>query len=216
MVVEHGLFDRDRERLVSAEANCVGELARVVDRGALEHADAGPAAADAEADVLARQVSGREEGGDLVGQRLGVPHLACDDDVRRKCVAGGLHELRPAVVHDDGCRELGRADAEPDELLVPAVRTRRGSLRLLRLALRRLFLLRVVLRWRGGLCIRRRLALEGHVLLQEFGKAHCAAPATRRPRRASGRCSSVRGATPLRASSASNSSRRLVTLKAVS
>ena len=42
--------------------------------------------------------------------------------------------------------------------------------------------------------LRRRLALEGDVLLHQFGKsAHCEAPATRRPRRASGRWSSERG-----------------------
>ena len=168
VVVEHRLFDRDRERLVGAEANRVGKLPRVVDGGPLEDADAGAAAADADADVLAREVGRREEGGDLVGECLGVPHLAAGDDVGRKRVPRGLDELRVAVVHDDGRGELGGADAEPHELLVPAAGARRGCLLLLRRTLRlaalafRLFLL---LR-RGALGLRRRLALEGEVLLQ--------------------------------------------------
>src|SRR6185437_6849966 len=142
-----------------------------------------------------------------------------------------LDELRPAVVHDDGRRELGGADAEADDLLVLATGERRGGLRLALLrralrhrdaALRRFLLGLLLLRRRSGLggglrlAVRRRLAPEGDVLLQKVGEAHCAAPATRRPRRASGRCSSVWRATPLRASRASNSSRRLVTWKAVS
>ena len=96
---------------MGAEADRIRELARVVDGGALEDADAGAAVADAEADVLARQVGGGEEGLDLLGERRRIAHLAAGDDVGRKGVARGLDELRPAVVDDDGRRELGGADA---------------------------------------------------------------------------------------------------------
>ena len=46
-----------------------------------------------------------------------------------KRVPRGLDELRLAVVDDDGGRELGGADAQPDDLLVPAVRRRRQRFR---------------------------------------------------------------------------------------
>ena len=83
VVVEHRLLDRDREGLVGAEPDRVGKLARVVDLGALENADTGAAAADAEPHVLTRQVGLLEEGRDRIGERLGVAHLARGNDVGR-------------------------------------------------------------------------------------------------------------------------------------
>ena len=61
-----------------------------------------------------------------------VADLAADDDPRRQRLAGQLPQVRRAVVHDPGGRELRRADLDADELAVPrALReaTRPGALR---------------------------------------------------------------------------------------
>ena len=70
-VVEHRLVERDRQRLLGAEADGVEELLLVVDRGELEAPHADAAAGDAEADAAARQVVVVEERAQRIGESLG-------------------------------------------------------------------------------------------------------------------------------------------------
>ena len=80
VVVEHGLLDRDRQRLLGAEADRVLELLRVVDARDLEDADADAVVGDAEPDALARKLVLAEERAQRVGEQLGLAQLAADDD----------------------------------------------------------------------------------------------------------------------------------------
>ena len=61
-VVEYCLVERDRQRLLSAEADGVCELLRVVDPADLERAHADPVVRDAEPDRVPRQLVLAEEG----------------------------------------------------------------------------------------------------------------------------------------------------------
>src|SRR5581483_3261992 len=83
-VVEHRLVERDRQGLLGAEADGVDELLLVGDAGDLEAADADPAARDAEADALARQLVLGEEGPQGARERLRVAELAAAHDPARK------------------------------------------------------------------------------------------------------------------------------------
>ena len=94
MVVEHRLVDRDRERLVRAEADRVRELPLVVDAVELEDADADPVRGDAEADAAAGKLVLREELVERRRERRDVPHLAADDDARLERLARELEQLR--------------------------------------------------------------------------------------------------------------------------
>ena len=61
VVVEHGLVERDRQRLVRPEADGVAELALVVDAVDVDRAHADAVGADAEPDAPARQLVLGEE-----------------------------------------------------------------------------------------------------------------------------------------------------------
>src|SRR5919198_3097384 len=116
-VVENGLLDRDRERLLGAEADRVRELLRVDDADDVERAHADPVVGDAEADAAARELVLAEEGLQRLGERLRVAELAADDHPGVERLAGELEELRLAVVRDAGGGQPGRADLEADQAL---------------------------------------------------------------------------------------------------
>ena len=94
VVVEHGLLDRDRERLLGAVADRVLELLRVGDAGDLEDADADPVVGDAEPHALARKLVLAEERAQRVGEQLRLAQLAADDDAVLEALARDLDELR--------------------------------------------------------------------------------------------------------------------------
>ena len=77
--VEHCLVDRDRQRLLGAEANGVGELLRIVDAGDLDRADADAVVGEADADVALRQLVLPEELLERLAERLDLAHLAAGD-----------------------------------------------------------------------------------------------------------------------------------------
>ena len=120
-VVEHGLVDRDRKRLVRAEADGVRKLALVVDAVDVERAHADAVRPDAEADAAARQLVVGEEPVERRRERRDVAHLAGDDDARLERLARELDELRlrAAVVDDARGGDLRGADLETDDLLLP-------------------------------------------------------------------------------------------------
>src|SRR2546425_9518724 len=117
LVVEHGLLDRDRKRLLGAEADRVGELLRVVDARDLERTDADPVVRDAEPDALLRQLVALEELPQCLREPVRVAQLAADDDAGVDPLAGNLQQLGVAVVRDARGRELRGTDLEADELL---------------------------------------------------------------------------------------------------
>jgi len=80
VVVEDRVLDRNRQRLLSAEANGVVELARVVDACDLERAHTDAAVRDAEANVAARKVMLVEELAQGLGELLRLAQLAAHDD----------------------------------------------------------------------------------------------------------------------------------------
>src|SRR5207302_1185164 len=171
-VVEDGLLDRDRERLLRPEADRVRELLRVGDADDVERPHADPVVRDAEADAAARELVLPEEGLQRLGKRLRVAQLAADDDARVEWLAGELEELRLAVVRDAGGGQAGRADLEADEplrrLRLRGLRTFRG----LRLPRERELLLPERPRLRLGplllrLLRRLRLTPEGELLLEQ-------------------------------------------------
>ena len=94
MVVEDGLVERDRERLVRAEAHGVRELALVVDAVDVERADADAVRPDAEPDAAARKLVVGEEPVERRRERRDVAHLAADDDAGLERTPRELHELR--------------------------------------------------------------------------------------------------------------------------
>ena len=98
VVVEHRLLDRNRQRLLGAEADRVLELLRVVDAGDLEDADADAVVGDPEPDALARKLVLAEERAQRLGEQLGLAQLAADDDPVLEALARDLDELRVAVV----------------------------------------------------------------------------------------------------------------------
>ena len=120
LVVEHGLLERNRERLLGAEANGVLELLRIVDAADVEGSDADAVARDAEPHGLLRELVVLEEQLQRLGEGLGLAQLAADDDAGLEVLPGDLHQLRVAVVHDSGGGQLGGADLEADEPLLAA------------------------------------------------------------------------------------------------
>ena len=92
--VEHCLLERDRQRLLRAEADRVRELALVVDAGDLERADADAVVRDAEPHALLRQLVLREQLLERRRERLDVAKLAADDDAVGERRARDLQELR--------------------------------------------------------------------------------------------------------------------------
>ena len=129
MVVEHGLVDRDRDLLVGAEADGVVELPLVGDPVDVERTHADPVRGEPEADAPARELVLREEGVERARESDDVAHLAADDDPALERAAGHLDELRRAVVDDVRSGDLGGADLEADELLLPAALRLRLGLR---------------------------------------------------------------------------------------
>ena len=121
MVVEDGLVERDRQGLVRSEPNDVAELALVVDAFDVDRAHADAVGADAEPDAPARKLVVGEEAVERRRERRNVAHLAADDDAGLERNPRELHELRgrPAVVDDPRGRDLGGADLEADDLLLP-------------------------------------------------------------------------------------------------
>ena len=117
MVVEHGLVERDRQRVLRAEANRVLELLVVVDAGDVEDPHADPVARDAEADVLARQLVAREEALERLGERFRIAQLTVDDDALRERLARDLQQLRGAVVRHARGGDLRAADLQADVTL---------------------------------------------------------------------------------------------------
>src|SRR5205823_758454 len=114
-VVEDGLLDRDRERLLGAEADRVPELPRVDDADDVERSHADPVARDAEPDAPPRELVLAEEGLQRLDERLRVAQLAADDDAGVERLARELEELRLAVVRDPRGGQAGGADLEADE-----------------------------------------------------------------------------------------------------
>ena len=148
LVVEHRLVERDRQRLLGAEANRVRELLRVVDPGDLEGADADPVVGDAEphAAGAAACACGRtcfSASASSSGSRSSPPTtMPCSSGSRATWTSSGR-----AVVDDAGGGDLGAADLQADQALralvarvAPAARrarlglVRRGGLLGLRLA----------------------------------------------------------------------------------
>src|SRR6185295_5460583 len=119
LVVEHGVLERDRERLLGAEVNGVLELLRVVDPAELEHADTDAVARDPEPHALTRKLVFAEERLQRGRERVGLAELTADDDALVERGAGHLDDLGGAVVDDARCGELRCADLETDDLLVP-------------------------------------------------------------------------------------------------
>src|SRR5205085_12476070 len=113
-VVEDGLLDRDRERLLRAEADRVPELLRVDDADDVERPNADPVARDAEPDAAPRELVLAEERLERLGERLRVAQLAGNDDAGVERLARELEELRLAVVRDARGSQAGRADLEAD------------------------------------------------------------------------------------------------------
>ncbi len=117
VVVEHRLVERDRKRLLRAEADRVLELLLVVDAHEVENADADAVAGDAEPHVLARKLVLGEELLQREGECFGIAHFAADDDALLERLARHLNELGGPVVDDTRGRELRRADLQADEAL---------------------------------------------------------------------------------------------------
>ena len=85
-------------RLVGAEADRIRELPGIVDNRALEDADTDSVRADAETDFAARKAVLLEEGVERSRERLGLAHLAADDDSVVEGLARCRGEPRAAVV----------------------------------------------------------------------------------------------------------------------
>ena len=100
LVIEDGLFERDRQRLLGAKANGVLELLRVGDATDLERPDADAIACDAESHALLRKLVVLEEPLQCLGERFGLAKLAADDDSGIERLLCDLDELGGAVVHD--------------------------------------------------------------------------------------------------------------------
>src|SRR3954469_6639575 len=186
-VVEQRLVERDRERLLGAEANGVEELALVIDCRELDAPHADAAARDTESHTAARQVVVVEELAQRIRESLGVAELAAADDAARERHARDPLELGGAVVRDAGGRDLRATDLQPDDTVdfpVPRRRLRRlrqrevGELRPRALGLR-LGLSGLRLRLAFG-ALRLRLAPQADLLLPEGGAA-AHDEATRRP-----------------------------------
>src|SRR5579871_2085482 len=128
-VVEHRLVERDRQRLLRAEANGVEELILVVDRGQLDAPDADSAAGDAEPDAPAREVVLLEERAQRIRERVRVAKLAVGDDPMRERGACELLERGAAVVRNARRGDLRAADLQPDDAfdlpVSPRLRCRR-------------------------------------------------------------------------------------------
>ena len=93
LVVEHRLLERNRQHLLSAEADRVRKLLRIVDAGDLEGAHADAVVRDAEAHAALRKLVDAEELPQSDGESLGVAQLATDDDTVLQRRADRLHEL---------------------------------------------------------------------------------------------------------------------------
>ena len=115
-VVEHGVGHGDRQQFLGAEANRVRERLRLVDHRELEHAHTDPVRRDTEPHVLARELVPGEERLDLGRERVGLAHLAADDETRAERRPRELQQLDRAVVRDVRRGDLRRADAKPDHL----------------------------------------------------------------------------------------------------
>ena len=98
LVVEHGLVDRDRQRLLRAEPDRVGKLLLVFDPGDLEGADADPVVRDAESHAFLGQAVLGEEVLEGLGECVWVAKLAADDDARERAA-----RARPAAARRSRC-----------------------------------------------------------------------------------------------------------------
>ena len=90
LIVQHRLVDRDRQRLLCAEPDRVGELLRVVDAGDLEGADADAVVGDSEPHALLGQVVSGEELLQGRRERIRVAELPPDHDSRLERLARNL------------------------------------------------------------------------------------------------------------------------------
>src|SRR3954452_23427901 len=106
VVIEYRLLDRNRERLLGAEADGVFELLRVVDAGDLEDPDADAVVRDAQAHALARKLVLAEERLQGLGEELGLTQLAADDDAPVEVLSRDLDQFVGAVVDDPRGRQL--------------------------------------------------------------------------------------------------------------
>ena len=97
-VVEYRVGHGDRQQFLGAKADRVAERLRIVDHRQLEHPNADPVRRDAEANALARQLVLGEERLELGGERVGLAHLAADDQARPERRARELQQLDGAVV----------------------------------------------------------------------------------------------------------------------
>src|SRR5581483_278322 len=116
-VVEDGLVEWDRQRLLRTELDGVPQLLVVVDADDVEDAHADAVRRDAETNVLPRELVPREERLQCVGERVGLAQLSRDDDALRERLACDLQKLGGAVVRNARGCELRRADLEPDVAL---------------------------------------------------------------------------------------------------
>ena len=115
--VEDRLVDRDRQRLLRAEADSVRKLLLILDACDLDRADADAVVGEPDADVPLRQLLLREELLQRLGERLDVAHLTPGDQAGRQRRAGELHDLGGAVHgHARGVEPRG-AELETDDLL---------------------------------------------------------------------------------------------------
>ena len=115
--VEHGLVDRDRERLLGAEAHGVGQLLRILDPRDLDGADADAVVREADPDVALGELVLPEELLERLGERLDLPHLAAGDHAGRQRRAGELHDLHRAVDGDARGVQPRGAELQTDDLL---------------------------------------------------------------------------------------------------
>src|SRR5581483_2957341 len=173
--VEHSLLERDRQCLLRAEPNRVGELLRIVDAADLEGAHADAVVGDAETDRLLRQLVLCEQLFQCAREGLDVAQLTAHDDTvlqRRACV---LVQLRHAVARRHACRgDLRRADLQTDEL---ALHRRGRPAEILDLAaLRRLRLAELLLPERNALALRLLRGLRLLRRLRRLGLAELALP----------------------------------------
>ena len=97
-VVDHGVCDRDRQRLLRAEPDRVLELLRVGKRRDVEDAHADAVAGDAEPDVLLRQLVLGEERLQRLRQGRRVTNLAGDHQSAVERRARELQQLGRTVV----------------------------------------------------------------------------------------------------------------------
>src|SRR5205807_1575390 len=99
---EHRLVERNGQRLLGAEADCVEELVLVVDRRDLKAPHTDAAACNAEPHTAARHFGLVEERAQRIREGFDIAELASADDAAREGYASDPLELRAAVVGDAG------------------------------------------------------------------------------------------------------------------